>query len=126
MIALPFSYQRRSWFLSAWRLFQHDDGFEESVGHAVLVRKKVGAQAFAASLQTGSLVWTLGAIARLVYRIGGLKTELAGFQRGRTRADWLSSYAMSQRTNQALETTATAVTDRADARSAPSAAVSHL
>ncbi len=126
MIALPFSYQRRPWFLSAWRLFQHDDGFEESVSRAVLVRKKVGAQAFAASFPAGRLGLDFAAIASLVFAVGALRAKFFGFQRGRTRANWLSSSAMSQRTNQALETTATAVTDRAAARSAPSAAVSHL
>ncbi len=126
MIALPFSYQRRPWFLSAWRLFQPDDGFEESVSRAVLVRKKVGAQAFAASFPAGRLGLDFAAIASLVFAFGGVARQFSVFRRGRTRADWLSSPAMSQRTNQALETTSTAVTDRAGARSAPSAAVSHL
>jgi hypothetical protein len=36
------------------------------------------------------------------------------------------SRVKKKKPNQALETTSTAVTDRADARSAPSAAVSHL
>ncbi len=107
-------------------VFQHGDGFEDPALVAVRLKERVGTQADAASLPARSQVWTFGAIARQVCRIGGLKTELASFQRGRTRADRLSSSAMSQRANQALETTATAVTDRADARSAPSAAVSHL
>ncbi len=126
MIALPFSFQRRPWLLSARRLFQNDDGFEESVGRAVLVRKKVGAQAFAPSFPAVKLGLALKAIAPLVLGVGGLRAQVSGFRRGRRRADWLSSSAMSQRTNQALETTSTAVTDRAGARSAPSAAVSHL
>jgi hypothetical protein len=126
VIALPFSFQRRPWFLTAWRLFQHDDGFEESVGRAEMVRKKVGAQAFASSFPAVSLGLALKAIASLVFAVGWLRAQVFGFQRGRTRANRLSFFAMSQRANQTLETTSTAVTDRAIARSAPSAAVSHL
>jgi hypothetical protein len=126
VIALPFSFQRRPGFLSAWRLFEHGDGFEESVSRVELGGKKAGAQAFASSFPAVSLGLVLKAIAPLVLGVGGLRAQFFGFQRGRTRADWLSSSAMSQRTNQTLETTATAVTDRAGARSAPSAAVSHL
>ncbi len=107
-------------------IFQHDAGFERSVGLVDLGRRKGGAQAFASSLPAGRLGLALSATARLVCRVRGLKTELGGFRRGRTRADQLLSSAMKQRSNQALETTSTAVTDRAGARSAPSAAVSHL
>ncbi len=107
-------------------VFQHDDDFEGEVGRVDLVGRKGGAQAFALSLPAGRLGLALSATARLVCRVRGLKTELGGFRRGRTRADQLLSSAMKQRSNQALETTSTAVTDRADARSAPSAAVSHL
>ncbi len=91
-----------------------------------LLGKKIGTQAFASSFPAVSLGLMLKAIAPLVLGVGGLRAQVFGFQRGRTRANWLSSSAMSQRTNQALETTSTAVTDRAAARSAPSAAVSHL
>ncbi len=107
-------------------VFQHDNGLVDPALVVEWFKERVGTQAFAASLPAGSQVWTLGAIARQVCRIGGLKTELASFRRGRTRADRFLSSAMSQRANQALETTSTAVTDRAGARSAPSAAVSHL
>ncbi len=126
MIALPFSYQRKPCFLSAWRLFEHDDGFEENVSRVEFFGKKAGAQAFASSFPAVSLALVLKAIAPLVFAVGGLRAQFSGFQRGRTRAERLSSSAMSQRTNQSLETTSTAVTDRADAGSAPSAAESHL
>ncbi len=126
MIALPFSYQRRPWFWSAWRLFQHDDGFEESVSRAVLVRKKVGAQAFAASFPAGRLGLDFAAIASLVFAFGGVARQFSVFRRGRTRADWLSSSAMSQRANKALEPTTIAVTPRADAQVAPATVVAHL
>jgi hypothetical protein len=127
MIALPFSCQRRPWFLTALRLFEPGDGFEESVLRVELGRKKAGAQAFAASFNPAvSLGLALEAIASLVFAVGGLRAQVSGFQRGRTRASQLLSSAMSQRANQVLETTTTAVTDRAGARSAPSAAVSHL
>jgi hypothetical protein len=126
VIALPFSCQRRPWFLTALRLFDHGDGFEESVSLVELGRKKAGAQAFASSFPAVSLGLVLKAIASLVFAVGWLRAQFFGFRRGRTRADRLFFFAMSQRANQALETTTTAVTDRAGARSAPSAAVSHL
>ncbi len=126
MIALSFSCQRRPWFLSAWRLFEHGGGFEESVSRVELLGKKVGAQAFASSFPAGSQVWTFGAIARQVCRIGGLKTELASFRRGRTRADRLSCCAMSQRANQSLEPMPIAVTAAAFAPGAPSTGMAHL
>jgi hypothetical protein len=106
--------------------FQHDDGFEGGLGRADLVKRKNGAQAFAASFPAKQLVLAVVALARLAFGIGGLKTERSGFQRGRTRAVSLFFFAMSQRANQALEPTATAVTPRAGARVAPSAAVAHL
>jgi hypothetical protein len=106
--------------------FQHDDGFEEEVCRADLVKRENQAQAFAASFPEKMIGFVFGAIAPQVCRFGGLKTELAGFQRGRTRASGLFYFAMSQRANQALEPTTTAVTDRAIARSAPSAVAAHL
>ncbi len=107
-------------------VFQHDDGLVDPALLVEWFKERVGTQAFTSSFPAGRLGLVLAATARLVCRVGGLKTELGGFRRGRTRANRLLSAAMKQRSNQALETTSTAVTDRADARSAPSAAVSHL
>jgi hypothetical protein len=107
-------------------IFQHGDG---SVDPALVVdwlKEKAGTQAFAASFPAVRLGLAVDAIARLAFDIGSFGPERRRFQRGRTRAACLCSFAMSQRANQTLETTSTAVTDRADARSAPSAAVSHL
>jgi hypothetical protein len=107
-------------------VFQHDNGLVDPALVVEWFKEKVGAQAFAASFPAGRQVWTLGAIARQVCLIGGLKTELASFQRGRTRADRLSSSAMSQRANQSLEPMPIAVTAAAFAPAAPSTSMAHL
>ncbi len=107
-------------------LFQHGDGLVDPTLVVDFRKRSVGAQALAASFLAVRLGLAVEAIARPAFDFGSFGPERRRFQRGRTRAACLSSFAMSQRANQALETTSTAVTDRAGARSAPSAAVSHL
>ncbi len=126
MIALPFSCQRRPWFLSAWRLFEPGDGFEESVSRVELGGKKAGTQAFAASFPAVSLGLVPKAISPLVFAVGALRAKFFGFRRGRTRADRLSFFAMSQRANQTPEPTRIAVTAAAFAPAAPSTRVAQL
>ncbi len=126
MIALPFSCQRRPWFLSAWRLFEPGDGFEESVSRVELGGKKAGTQAFAASFPAVSLGLVPKAISPLVFAVGALRANFFGFRRGRTRADRLSFFAMSQRANQTPEPTRIAVTPAAFAPVAPSTRVAQL
>jgi hypothetical protein len=126
VIALPFSFQRRPWFLRAWRLFEHGGGFEESVSRVELLGKKVGAQAFAASFPAVNLGLVLKAIASLFFAVGGLRAQVFGFQRGRTRASQLLSFAMSQRANQTPEPTRIAVTAAVFAPAAPSTRVAQL
>jgi hypothetical protein len=107
-------------------VLQHDDGLVDSALFVEWFKERSGTQAFAASFPAGSQVWTLEAIAWQVCRIGGLKTELTSFRRGRTHADRLLSYAMSQRANQALEPMPIAVTAAAFAPAAPSTGMAHL
>ncbi len=107
-------------------IFQHGDGLVDPALVVDSFKEKVGAQALAASFPAVRLGLVVVAVARLVFGIGSFGAERRRFRSGRTRAASLFSFAMSQRANQALETTSTAVTDRAGARSAPSAAVSHL
>jgi hypothetical protein len=126
VIALPFSFQRRPWLLSAGRLFEHGGGFEESVSRVELGGKNAGAQAFASSFPAVSLGLVLKAIASLVFAVGSLRAKFFGFRRGRTRADRLSLFAMSQRANQTPEPTRIAVTPAAFAPVAPSTRVAQL
>ncbi len=107
-------------------LFQHGYGLEDPALVVDSLKRSVGAQALAASFPAVSLGLAVEAITRLAFDAASFGPERRRFPRGRTRAACLSSFAMSQRANQTLETTSTAVTDRAVARSAPSAAVSHL
>jgi hypothetical protein len=68
-------------------IFQHDDGFEEEVCRADLVKRENQAQAFAASFPAKMIGFVFGAIAPPACRFADLKTELASFQRKRPAGD---------------------------------------
>ncbi len=107
-------------------VFQHDAGLVDPALLVEWFKERVGAQAFASSFPAGKLGLVLKAIAPLVFAVGWLRAQVFGFQRGRTRADRLSSCAMSQRANQSLEPMPIAVTAAAFAPAAPSTGMAHL
>jgi hypothetical protein len=102
VIAFSLNTQRRKMGFCFSARFQHDDGFEDEVGRADLVERKVGAQAFESSFPAGRLGLVFAAIASLVFSVGGAGRRFSGFRRGRTRAVRLFYFAMKQRANQAL------------------------